>query len=64
MPTADEMTNALPTNLCATPAASQSIFIIAQLYSSCDKWGLKNKQLTLLSQRELAFTAINTLFAL
>ncbi len=35
-----------------------------QLYSTCNLWGLTNTQLTLLSQRKLALTAINTSFAL
>ncbi len=41
--------NTAPTTLSAIQASSQSIFINAQFYSTCDC-----KQLTLLSQRKLA----------
>jgi hypothetical protein len=53
-------TNAAPTTLSVIQAASQSTFINALVISRNDK----NKQLTLLSQRKLALTARNTLFAL
>jgi hypothetical protein len=49
-------TNTAPATLNAIKEASQSTFINEQFYSTCD-WQekQKNKQLTLLSQRKLAF---------
>jgi hypothetical protein len=55
------MTN---TTLMAIQAASQSSFINVQFTPLAISGNDKNKQLTLLSQRKLALTAINTLFAL
>jgi hypothetical protein len=50
--------------LSAIQAASQSTFINAQLlYTPLISGNDKNKQITLLSQRKLALTARNTLFA-
>ncbi len=57
-----KMRNKAPTTLSATQAASQSTFINAHLYSTCDSGKDINKQLTLLNQRKLALTAINTFF--
>jgi hypothetical protein len=57
--------HAAPTTLSAIQAASQSNFINTQLYyTSVTSRNDKNKQLTLLSQRKLALTARNTLFAI
>jgi hypothetical protein len=53
-------TNIAPTTLSAIQASSQFTFINPLVISRNDK----NKQLTLISQRKLALTAINILFAL
>jgi hypothetical protein len=37
-PTPEKMSNTAPTTLSAVQAASQSTFINAQLYCTCDKW--------------------------
>jgi hypothetical protein len=57
-------TNTAPTTLSAIRASSQSAIINEQFYSTCDYQELQNKQLTLLSQRKLALTTINKLFAI
>jgi hypothetical protein len=54
-----KITNTAPTILSAIQAASQSTFINALFISGHDK----NKQLTLLSQRNLEFSGRNILMA-
>jgi hypothetical protein len=61
--THEERNYAAPTTLFAAQATSQSTFISTQFYSIFNR-NDKNKQPTLLSQRELALTARNTLFAI
>jgi hypothetical protein len=56
--------NATPTTLSAKQASIQSTFINEQLTPLVFSRNDKNKQLTLLSKRKLALTAINKLFAL
>jgi hypothetical protein len=58
------MTNTAPTTLIAIKATSQSTFINAHYTLLVISGNDKNKQLTLLSQRKLAITARNKLFAL
>ncbi len=55
-------TNAAPTTLGAIQAACQ--FTLHNYTPLMISWNVKNKLLTLLSQRKLALTARNTLFAL
>jgi hypothetical protein len=61
--THEERNYAAPTTLIAAQAASQSTFISSQSNSIFNR-NDKNKQPTLLCQRELALTARNTLFAI
>jgi hypothetical protein len=58
-PTPEETTNAAPTTLIANP-----ILLIHNYTPLVISRNDKNKQLTLFSQRKLALTARNTLFAI
>jgi hypothetical protein len=59
-----ETTNSTPTTLSALQASSQSTLSMNNYTPLVISSNDKNKQLTLLSQRKLALTALNKLFAL